>query len=317
MKDLQKDLYFNYIEYFLIIHKLGKGIMLKPQLIQYISKFNGVSVSTINRTLNKLEEVKLIKVMKTKTVSVIGLTTPSLALVMEKDIKKVSITNVYTNNNLTHSARKNEYILNEILPKTDNLDNLLEVLNKTNLVSYTGDNTHILHDLLKRESEFKGSMKSSLGIIKDELNYVKTSYDNKKAQLKNSKAESKEIINKDITINNLQARHLYFKRLNGAQEESEGTYGAALEITYFEMNDLLTLKKVKRDLSILNEWTNTTLTVANKVYVNVIVESNRAEEVSNVLREWKRKTNFDTPIYFKVVPIDVNNKYYKGLTVVF
>lgn len=316
MKDIQKDLYFDHIEYFLIIHRLGRGIILKPQLVQYMSKLNGVSISTVNRTLKKLEEVKLIRIIKTKTVSIIGLTTPSLALVMDKDNKKVSVTNIYTNNNLTHSSRKNEYIINHFLSSSTDLNDLLEVLNNTNLVSNAGDNSHILDDLLKREQEFKGSMKSSIEIIRNELSYVKTSYENKKAQLKNSKAESKEIINKDITINNLQARHLYFKELGKVQEESQGTYAAPLEIVYIEMNDLLNHKKVKRDLSILNEWANTTLTVANRINIYVVVESNRVEAVSDVLKEWKRKTNFDTPIYFKVVPIDVNQKYYKGLTVV-
>lgn len=317
MKDLQKDLYYNHIEYFLIIHKLGKGIMLKPQLIQYMTKFSNVSISTINRTLKKLEEVKLIKIIKTKTVSVIGLTTPSLALVMDKDIKKVSITTIYTNNNLTQSAKKNEYILTNLLSSSNNLDDLLLILDKTNLVSNIGDNVHVLTDVLKRESEFKGSMSSSIDNIRNEINQVKTMYDNKKAQLKNSKTDSKEVINKDITINNLQARHLYFKSLGKAERETDGTYGASLEMVYMEMNDLLTFKKIKRDLQVLDNWIDNTLKVANKIYISVIVESNRVEAVSDVLKDWKRKVKSNTPIFFKVVPIDVNNKYYKGLTVVF
>lgn len=318
MKDIQKDLYLKHIEYFLIIHRLGKGIILKPQLEQYICEFNKISGSTINRTIKQLEEFKLIRIIKTKTVSIIGLTTWSLALLLNKDDRKVSISTIYTNNNLAQSAKKNEYIITQLLSSLNDLNHLLVILDNTNLVSNIGDNTHILLELLKRESEFKGSMRGSLDIIKDELNYVKTSNDNKKAQLKNSKKESKEIINKSITINNLQARHLYFKALGKAKLENknESIYSAPLEMVYMEMGNLLTFKKVKRDLEVLDKWLDTTLKVANRVNIYVVVESNRVEAVSDVLKQWKKKVKNNNPIYFKVIPIDVNNKYYKGLMVV-
>lgn len=317
MKASQKEIYDNYIEYFLIIHKLGKGIMLKPQLIQYISRLYGVSLSTVNRTLKQLEEVKLIRVMRTRTVTIIGLTTPSLALLLNKNDRKVSVTTIYTNNNLTQSARKNEYIINNLLPSSNNLEHLLVMLDNTNLVSNIGDNAHILTELLKRKHEFKGSMGSSIETIKKEYEYVDTIYKNKQAQLnKGNDDDKKDKKDKKLTINNLQARHLYFKSLGEVKKEAEGTHGAPLEMVYMEMGDLLTYKKVKRDLEVLNKWVNTTLVVANKVNVCVVVESNRVEAIADTLNDWKRKGNFDKPITFNVVPTNVKEKYYKGLTVV-
>lgn len=316
----RQELFNEYIDYFRILDQLGKGIMIKPQLQRYILKFNDISKDTFARGLRKLEEVKLISVLKTRTVSIIGLTNPAVMLLRNKgSLKKVSASNIWTNRNLKQSTVKNQYIIEMYLEGKNSYDELKLLLDQTNLMSKVGDNACIIKNHLQREKEFAG-FGAAVG---RELKYLEGAYENKKSQLKGSKSKKSEITNTEITLNNLQSRHIYFKTLYEAVEKvqnSEGTktYSAGLEMIYMEVSDLLGREKFERDMDALSSWISTTMAVADAVCVDVVVEPSRAECVAETIKEWHRKRLPQfclNSVYFQLVEVDIRDKYYRGLNI--
>lgn len=320
MKQLEADrreLFKNHTIYLEIVAELGKGIMIKPHLEQYIITYTHCSKSKFNKDLKKLIDLKLLSLETTKAASIIVITKPALALLRGRESQKeVSLSGVWTETNFTRSLMKNEYILDVYAPRCASYRGLIEILNETNLVKSSGANEDIAKVILDRA---KGTANED-GAEKD-YKYIKDSHENKKANLKKRKskkpaevepeeADLEEVAKTTITrdknfasINNLQARHMYIT-----------DSGEWFELTYMEVSKQLNYAKMKSDMDILSRCLRH-IPVAH-VTIDVVIPQSRKRTVEKVVAEWVRKRRIHfaiTDITINIITLDVAGKYFRGV----
>lgn len=323
--DLRKDLFVQHLEYFHILDKLGKGIIIKPQLEQYILKLNNINKYKFNRDLGKLHDARLIEVMKTKSVTIIRLTKPAIMFLKNKrTLKDVSITTITTNKNLKMSLVKNEYIINTYLDKCCSLEELMAALQETNLISKSGDNEELLKKILQKYKKDAKIEEHNLYNLLEEISYINTVKYNKQLQLQEGTKTSKEKKAAYFTrtsINNLQARHIYFKSLGELYSKKKDRqlpdWYSDVELIYMEVSNLITYEKFKRDLNIISSWLIADI-YFGKVTIDVVIEPNRRSTIEDTINQWYRKrlSQFCTRnVAFKIVEIDVTNKHLKGVNI--
>lgn len=329
--DLRKELFAQYLEYFLVLDKLGKGIMIKPHLQQYMLKLNNINKYKFNRDLDRLHDVRLIEIMKTKSVTIIRLTKPAIMFLKnKKTIKEVSSTTITTNKNLKMSLVKNEYIINTYLDKYCSMLELMAALEETNLVAKTGDNEKLLKGILQKYKDGKKLKDHELKNLREEIEYIKESKHNKELQLQKEEFDAggnkilkikREINFTRTSINNLQARHIYVKSLGKLyairKEHQIPHWCSDVELIYMEISNLMTYEKFKRDLDVISEWLIGNIRF-EKVTIEVVIEPNRRSAIEDTIKQWKRKRmrQFCTlDVMFKIIEIDVTNKYLKGANI--
>ena len=331
--DLRKELFVQHLEYFHILDKLGKGIIIKPQLEQYILKLNNINKYKFNRDLGRLHDARLIEIMKTKSVTIIRLTKPAIMFLKNKrTLKDVSITTITTNKNLKMSLVKNEYIINTYLDNYCSLVELMAALEETNLIAKTGDNEQLLKKILQKHKQGTKREDHDLKNLHEEIEHINAIKYNKELQIKKAEfdAEKKEIpkVKKEVnftraSINNLQARHIYFKKLGefylpiNKNGKTESGWCSDVELTYVEISDLIRYEKFTRDLDILSEWLSANI-YFGKVMIEVVIEPNRRSAIEDIINQWhrKRRSQFCTQnVAFKIVEIDVTNKNLKGVNI--
>lgn len=329
----RQELFIKYQEYFLLLDLLGKGIMIKPHLWEYISRFKKISKSTFERDLKKLEAENMLEIARTSTATIIGLTGPALMYLRnKKSVKAVSTTSIWTNRNLKMSTVKNEYVLNSLLTDVCSLEDLKSSIATTNLLSKTGDNTHVLRHIRERHLKETNLKTHNVQSIDKEITYIRDSAYNKALQL-NNKTElneegneiqkiKREVSVRNVTLNNLQSRHIYFKNMGefSANYYPGGTqtYSAPITFTYLEITDLLGYKKFKSDMDTLSAWLEGIGVSFGKVVIEVVIEPNRRSAIEDTIKEWKRKrlSQFITgDVTFNIVEVDIRNKYIKGLNI--
>ena len=328
----RQELFIKYQEYFLILDLLGKGIMIKPHLWEYISRVKKISKSTFERDLKKLEAENMLEIARTSTATIIGSTGPALMLLRNKKyIKEVSTTSIWTNRNLKMSTVKNEYVLNNILSDGCSLEDLKGSIAATNLLSKTGDNTHVLSYIRERHLKETNLKEHNMEKIDKEIKKIGDLAYNRALQLKKNDLDEegkkipkvKRVVSDDsTTLNNLQARHIYFKDMGKFNcrynPGGEITYSAPITFTYIEITDLLGYQKFKNDMDTLSAWLEGIGVSFGKVIIEVVVEPNRRSAIEDTIKEWKRKrlSQFSTgDVAFNIVEVDVRNKYLKGLNI--
>ena len=301
---LRQQLYIRYKLYFKVLDKLGRGIMLKPQLEQYIQKFEGCSKSKFDKVIKELVEQKLIRLERTKSASVLSLTNPSLRLLRNAETQaKVSTSSIRTESNLKKSIVKNEYILQTYLEQTNNFGMLISILEETNLLNANCDNLHIAKIILNRAVDT-----SCDSPAKAEYDYIDAVYKNKLAQLKHSKIEGNQDVRKKdkmVSVNSLQSRHMYITN-------AESNF----EVTYMEMFKPIGYGKFKADMEVLNKYLQAI--PSNTITINVVVEKHRINTMKEIIKEWERnKLQYFclTEVTINTIEIDTIEKYMKGVEI--
>lgn len=297
-----RELFNTHIIYFRILDELGKGIMLKPQLEQYIITLCNYSSSNFNKILKLLADSKLVTIERTKTASIVTLTCPSLAMLRDKESsKKVSTSSIRTNANFQKSIVKNEYIIATYLPLYNSYTELIGAIKEGNLINKLGDNLDVAQAILERS---EGVYIQNMQL---EVDYIIAMQNNKIAQLKNNTLNKMIADKKDCSLNNLQARHMYITSCD-----------SDVQIAYLEVSKPINLEKLKADMKMLSNCTQ--FIQADTITVDIVVDSNRLIPVNSVVREWERKYIHTLSIpkeqlTINVVSLDITNKYLKGINI--
>lgn len=330
--NVRQELFNQHVEYFQILDKLGKGIMIKPHLMEYMAKLNNTNKYKLNRDIDKLHKAKLLDVMKTKSVTIISVTSPSLMFLRnKKSVKEVSTSSVTTNRNLKMSMVKNEYIINTYLSKCNTFEELKSLLEQTNLISKTGDNEQLLKMILRKHKQDTKKKDHNFASLIEEITYIEDSKYNKALQMASPKVDDegneiskvmREINFTRVSINNLQARHMYWGGMSKFYWKkrvgySEATAYTDVTIVYMEVTDLIGYQKFKRDMDILSEWLTSNVDFG-KVTIDIAIEPSRREAMEDTIAQWRRKriSQFcTTNVEFNIVEIDVTNKHLKGLNI--
>ena len=301
-QQLREQLYKEHILYFKVLQELGNGIMIKPHLEQYIIAFCNYGKSKFEKVIKKLAENKLLCVERTNSASIVMLTKPALALLKNKEVEKVSTSSIRTNLNLKKSMMKNEYILQNYRIDMMGFREVLKMLKEEgNLISKVGDNEHIAKAILAYST---GTYAYNL---EHEYEYLKAVKINKIAQLKNNDIEKVDVRDKNASINNLQARHMYITQAD-----------LDLEIAYFEMTKHINYEKFRADFDILSKCLQ--FIQCDHVTINIIIETNRVRAVTATAEEWKRKRlihflKLAEEVTINIVPVDIQNKYLRGVDI--
>lgn len=199
---------------------------------------------------------------------------------------------------------KNEYILQNYRIDMMGFREVLKMLKEEgNLISKVGDNEHIAKAILAY------STNTYAYNLKKEYEYLKAVRRNKIAQLKNNDIEKVNIAtsDKNASINNLQARHMYITQAD-----------LDLEIAYFEMTKHINYEKFRADFDILSKCLQ--FIQCDHVTINIIVETNRVRAVTATAEEWKRKrliyfSMLPEEVTINIVPVDIQNKYLRGVDI--
>lgn len=329
--DLRKELFAQYLDYFHILDKLGKGIMIKPHLQQYMLKLNNINKYKFNRDLDRLHDVRLIEIMKTKSVTIIRLTKQAIMFLKnKKTIKEVSSTTITTNKNLKMSLVKNEYIINTYLDKYCSMLEFMAALEETNLIAKTGDNEKLMKKILKKYN-YNGKIKDhDLKNLLEEIEYINDAKHNKELQIQKVEFDAqgneipkikKQINFTGISINNLQARHIYVKSIGEIYSKNKDTespdWVSDIQLSYIEISNLMTYEKFKRDLDVISKWLLGSIRFG-EVTIEVVIEPNRRSAIEHTIKKWNinRLSQFCKPnVMFKIIEIDVTNKYLKGVNI--
>ncbi len=304
-KQLEEDrirAFKQYKIYFIFLWEYGKGIIIKPQLEQYILQYTDYSKSTFNKHLSYLVSLKLIKIERTHSASIICVTKPLLVLLLGKrEQKEVSLTGIWTNIRLSKSIFINEYILREIVPVAPTVKALNLLVGESNLLKSSGDNLDLAELIHARLSG------ANLNGSSRDIKYIKECMHNKKANLKNNKLEPVEIIRdkKYGSLNNLQARHMYVV-------DSSPNF----IIAYLEVSAPITYPKFVADINVLQKYLGHA--DVNSLTVDVVVGAGSSLAIENILEEWNRKKGpkfliHKNNLVFNIVPLDLDNKYFKGV----
>lgn len=304
----RKALFATHKMYLEIVYNFGGGILLKPQLEQYITTFLGCSVSKVNKDLKKLRDLKLLKLEPTKAVSILVITKPGLMLLKNKKCQQeVSLSGVWTENNFKKSVIKNEFIIAYAIRREGCQDysQLVDLWGKTNVINREGDNAHIARVIL---DDVTGTS-NELSALRD-YNYIKGVLANKRANLKNNDANKMIVPGRDkyfVSINHLQARHIYII-----------SYPRHFEFVYMEITKKINYQKFKSDMHVLSLYLQNL--AVDFLTIQIVVPINRKKTIQKVVSEWTKKQRggfvmAKGRLKIKLSYLDIDDKYFKGATI--
>lgn len=263
-----------------VVHTIGRGIMIVPQLVEILSHYEVAPKSTLYRHINKMVELNLLKDITIEKVKIVYLTQAAADLLEIK--KSISTSKIANTKSLNDSMLKTQYVIKYDLWRYPTLNSLITVLNRrSNLI--TASDAELFEYIYRDNKEtIFDNTSATQRTFNQEYSYLKYVEEKREAQLKGKGDTIKPVAKPRYTVRNLKRRNIYLTFIGKAAK------GVNLQLTLFETDSkTISSDNFTLDMGVINKWLETF--PANKIRLQVIVKPHRVKAIQMIVRKYKLK----------------------------